>query len=91
MAFARGKTLGVYRSPEHKRARRALLAIFTPGDPCCLCGKPMWLDSNGSARKLHADHDPNTGGYRGLAHAKCNTRDGAKRGRARQIVTTLKW
>lgn len=44
-------------------------------------------------RNLHADHDPITGGYRGLAHARCNVKDGAKRGRARQNTRTtrLRW
>ena len=43
---------------------------------------------------LHADHDPTTGGYRGLAHGTrcpvcgitCNQSDGARRGGKPRIV-----
>lgn len=72
----------LYRSPEHAKARAALLAAFTPGDPCCLCARPMW-----TPKGLHADHLPGTTQYRGLAHPACNRRDGARRGRARQTTT----
>ncbi|MGZ4573385.1 MAG: endonuclease domain-containing protein [Mycobacteriaceae bacterium] len=57
-----------------------MLKAYRPGDPCCLCGQPMYPPT----RDLHADHDPATGGYRGLAHAQCNVSDGARRGRSRQ-------
>lgn len=79
----------VYRTAQHRKARAALLDAFQPGDPCCLCGHPMYPPT----RYLHADHDPTTGGYRGLAHARCNVRDGARRGRARQNARTtqLQW
>ena len=88
----------VYRSTTHKKARAALLKAYQPGDPCCLCGHGMWSPT----RYLHADHDPTTGGYRGLAHGtqpcqdcglRCNVVDGARRGRARQSpqVTALQW
>ena len=90
MAFARdGQANPIYGTPQHRRARSALIAAWQPGDPCCLCGHPMW----GPTSALHADHQPGTTDYRGLAHAHCNTRDGAKRGRARQEarVTQLEW
>ena len=80
-------TAAKYRSREHAQARAALLAAFTPGDPCCLCGRPMW----GPTSALHADHTPDGTGYRGLAHAACNRRDGARRGRARQTSSRLRW
>lgn len=76
----RAGTAPIYRTTTHKKARAALLAAFQPGDPCCLCGKPMYPPT----RLLHADHWPNSDQYRGLAHARCNVRDGARRGRARQ-------
>lgn len=91
MAFSRDKrTSRIYWTPEHRGARKALLAVYQPGDPCCLCGHPMWPPTS----NLHADHDPITGGYRGLAHGapcgtcgkRCNQVDGARRGRARQIT-----
>lgn len=69
----------VYRTRTHRLARAAMLKAYTPGDPCCLCGAPMYPPTS----ELHADHNP-AGGYRGLAHARCNVRDGARRGRARQ-------
>lgn len=77
----------VYRTKEHRDARARLLAAFHPGDPCCLCGRPMYPPTS----SLHADHDPFGHGYRGLAHARCNTTDGAKRGRARQLGPRLRW
>jgi hypothetical protein len=89
MAFVkRSGSAPVYRTREHRAARQRLIAAFTPGDPCCLCGHPMWPPT----RNLHADHDPATGGYRGLAHGSpcqtcgrsCNQLDGARRGRAKQ-------
>jgi hypothetical protein len=83
----RRNTAAVYRTAEHRQARAALLAAFTPGDLCCLCQQPMWPPT----RNLHADHDPVTGEYRGLAHAQCNVQDGARRGRARQNTRRLSW
>ena len=80
----------IYRTKAHKKARAALLAAHQPGNPCCLCGHPMWSHTS----QLHADHDPtNPNRYRGLAHGtepcqdcgiRCNVTDGAKRARARQ-------
>ena len=86
----RSPTNPIYRTPAHKRARAALLAAFTPGDPCCLCSHPMYPPT----RNLHADHDPaDPTRYRGLAHGtapcqtcgvRCNVRDGSVRARAKQ-------
>jgi hypothetical protein len=90
MPFAkRNSAAPIYRTAAHRKARAALIAAFRPGDPCCLCGKPMYPPT----RLLHADHIPGTDRYRGLAHARCNVTDGAKRGRARQNTRTtqLRW
>lgn len=98
MAFRRdAKADAIYRSKAHRDARAALLAAFTPGDPCCLCGHAMYPPT----RNLHADHEPGTNRYRGLAHGSpcetcgvsCNQVDGARRGRARQDTKTtrLRW
>lgn len=98
MTFAKDKRASaIYWTPEHRKARKDLLAAYQPGDPCCLCGHAMWPPT----RNLHADHDPLTGGYRGLAHGsqcetcgkRCNQVDGARRGRARQGTksTPLRW
>lgn len=88
MAFAKDAAANAkYRTRAHRMARAAMLKAYQPGDPCCLCGGPMYPPTSG----LHADHAPNGDGYRGLAHAACNTRDGAIRGRARQDTTQLTW
>jgi hypothetical protein len=94
----------VYATPAHRKARAAMLAAYQPGDPCCLCGHAMWrtfCKRHGKVDNcaLHSDHDPVTGGYRGLAHGvpcptcgkRCNQSDGAKRGRARQDTTRRQW
>lgn len=93
---ARPGSAAVYRTAEHRRARAALLAAFTPGDPCCLCGHPMW-----HTRRLNADHMPGTDQYRGLSHGvghrctvcgkACNQTDGSRRARARQDASRLRW
>lgn len=88
MAWRRKTTAEqIYRAKAHRQARQALLAAFTPGDPCCLCGQPMYPPT----ANLHADHEPGTTHYRGLAHSHCNVRDGAKRARARQLSSRLTW
>lgn len=87
MAFSKPKASSTARGygSTHVKARTALLARFTPGDPCCLCGHPMY----GPTRNLDADHLPGTEQYRGLAHGngrcqtcglRCNRTDGASRG-----------
>lgn len=65
----------------HKQLRAAaiqeLLDNESRGDPpplCHFCGKPMSTN-----QKLHLDHNTERTGYRGLAHAGCNTRDGANK------------
>ena len=101
MAWATRDASPIYRTPAHRKARTALLKAYQPGDPCCLCGHAMWPTDDGKTSHLHADHDPETGGYRGLAHgnpipcqdcgALCNQSDGARRGLARRGVTRLQW
>jgi hypothetical protein len=82
--------------PAHRKARLAYLAAYQPGDPCCLCGHPM----HGPTSGLELDHLPGTQTYRGLAHGmtrcstcglRCNRTDGARRGRARQTSSHLRW
>jgi hypothetical protein len=81
-------TQAKYETAAHRKARADLLSKYRPGDPCCLCGHPMWPPTSG----LHADHLPGTDEYRGLAHGtapcqdcgqRCNVKDGARRGNAR--------
>ncbi len=46
---------------------------------CHFCGDPMTPDMD-----LDLDHTPDRSGYRGLAHADCNRRDGQARRQASQ-------
>ena len=83
----------------HRAMRARLLAELqrTGVGVCALGGEPIypWMGSH-----LHLDHTPDRSGWRGLACAKHNLQDGARRGRARQAsdrrvqtnnVTRLKW
>jgi hypothetical protein len=74
----------------HIKARAAAAKVHEPTDPCVRCGHalgPMgkWLHYD------HDDRDPTRTTYLGFAHAKCNVVDGARRGRARQEMPTLRW
>lgn len=51
----------------HRAVRQQLIAQWTPGDPCALCGKAT-LDST----RLDLAHNEDRTGYKGLAHAACN-------------------
>lgn len=66
---------------EHKRARRAALAVFEDGLPCPLCRKPMhyWqaLDLD-HVVPLRAGGSPD--GPKRLTHARCNRSTGAALG-----------
>ena len=53
--------------PRHRAIRQQLIAQWTQGDPCALCGHPM-LDS----ARLDLAHNEDRSGYKGLAHAACN-------------------
>lgn len=66
--------------PAHRAERQRRLASYAPSDPCVLCGGPL----GAVVSRIHLDHDPATGLYRGLAHASCNMRDGARRGARRR-------
>ena len=73
---------------EHRAARaRAIAELERAGvGICCIGGEPIY-----PGQPLHLDHTPDRQSYRGLACARHNRSDGAKRGRARQNVTTLRW
>lgn len=62
----------------HQRKRSELLPLAY-GTPCHLCGAIMQEGDD-----LHLDHSEDRTGYRGMAHASCNVRDGARRGAAAQ-------
>lgn len=71
-----------YRDKQHRDWRAALIAAFTPGQPCGLCGEPMYPPT----RNLHADHTSMA-----LTHRRCNVKDGARIARARQTSSRLRW
>lgn len=90
MAFDKPKasttTRGYGRA--HQQARAAALAQLERDGigRCCIGGEPIY-----PGQALHLDHTPDRLGYRGLACANHNRRDGAQRGRARQGSTPLRW
>lgn len=60
----------------HRRERARWAPIVARGDAtCCLCDDPI-----APSDAWHLDHQPDRSGYRGVAHATCNLRDGARRG-----------
>lgn len=67
----------------HVKARRQFMAQLEQDGVgrCCIGGEPIYPNMG---RHLHLDHTPDRQGYRGLACARHNRSDGAKRGRARQ-------
>lgn len=67
---------------EHQRIRKELLP-YAIGKVCHLCGKVMR-----QGQDLDLDHTPDGQAYRGLAHAECNRRDGARR---QQTKHSRKW
>lgn len=73
---------------EHRAARAKAIAELERNGVgiCCIGGEPIY-----PGQRLHLDHTPDRTGYRGLACAAHNVRDGARRGRARQNATRLRW
>jgi hypothetical protein len=70
----------------HQAIRRALLP-YAYGQPCHLCGQLML-----PGQPLDLDHRPDGRGYRGMAHAVCNRRDGGKRAKlGRKNRRKLMW
>lgn len=57
----------------HARLRAELLPLAY-GTPCHFCGDLMK-----EGQDLHLDHTEDRSGYRGMTHASCNLRDGARR------------
>lgn len=94
----RSGTLPIYRTPEYRKARNALVAAFQPGDLCCLCWHPIW-----TKRYIEVQHAPGTTRLVGVCHGtnnicgvcglRCNQSDAGRRAQARQVTkaTNLKW
>ena len=72
---------------EHRKARAAAIAQLERDGigRCCIGGEPIY-----PGQALHLDHTPDRSAYRGLACARHNRSDGAKRGRARQNVIAMR-
>jgi hypothetical protein len=62
--------------PEHQRARAIALEMMCDGDPCCLCGRPMYLRQKLDLNHLIPRALGGIGGPRALAHAACNRKQG---------------
>ena len=97
----RGPTSPKYRSREHRQYRAGLVAqlkrdgyLICTAKTCVMPSRVI-TNPNGRARDgLHAGHDDSGTRYDGPQHNACNVRDGAVRGRARQLpstATTLRW
>jgi hypothetical protein len=71
---------------QQERARWATDLKAAGSLPCTRCAQPVY---HGTA--WHLDHSDDRATYLGVAHARCNRRDGARRGRARQNVSPLRW
>lgn len=63
-----------YGHPHQRERARQLHAAA--GRPCAHCGLPMQAD-----QLLDLAHTDDRAGYRGMAHASCNRRDGGQRAR----------
>ena len=100
---SRGPTKAKYRSREHKRYRAQLVAqlkrdgyLVCTARECVMPSREI-RTPNGRARDgLHAGHDDSGTRYDGPQHNACNVRDGAVRGRERQIrvperASELQW
>lgn len=67
---------------EHRETRAKWKPLVEAGQTnCCICG--YWIEPGS---KWHLDHTPERDGYRGVAHASCNVRDGASRGARRSNI-----
>lgn len=87
-----------YRSREHARRRAELVRqLERDGHLVCTaatCVMPTRILTNANGREpdgLHLGHDDTGTRYVGPQHNACNVRDGARRGRARQTETPLRW
>lgn len=61
---------------QHRNARARAMARFVDGQPCVRCGAPLHTHD-----AMDLDHDDD-GGYRGLAHHRCNRSAGGRIGAA---------
>lgn len=90
----RGKTVAAkYRTAEH-RAQVASYKAQLARDGHLVCAQPVCLHPTRLILPgMHwaAGHDETGTRYIGPVHRRCNSVDGARRGRARQTSTALRW
>lgn len=77
----------------HQAERTRRLKRYKPGDLCAHCRKPMTYWPLSVARRyLDLPHNADRSGYlHGMAHRKCNRRDGAVRGNRMRGRTARTW
>ena len=87
------KTAAKYRTKEHREARAAMQAQLDR-DGYLLCAQPACLHPTRTilpGMRWCAGHDDTGTAYIGPVHLRCNVTDGAKRARARQDASPLRW
>lgn len=87
MPWDRVRPRSAMYGPAHTAARTAAAAAHQPSNPCTRCGQPLGPMSPA----LHLDHRDDRRGYLGFAHASCNVRAGARKARAAQTTSQLRW
>jgi hypothetical protein len=78
-----------YRTPEHRAERRRLETLMRM-QGYLVCAQPTCLADTRTItpdQPWHAGHDDTGHHYIGPVHSTCNTTDGARRARARQLGT----
>lgn len=71
----------------HAKTRAQWAARHADTDPCGWCGHALGPMRPG----LHLAHDPSGTVVLGFWHGPCNLQEAAKRARARQEATRLRW
>lgn len=87
------RTAAKYRTPEH-RAQRAAYEAQLARDGYLVCAQPVCLHRDRTilpGMRWCAGHNDTGTAYLGPVHFRCNVTDGAKRGRARQGASRLRW
>ena len=82
-----------YRSKEHRDARAAMKRQLER-DGHAYCAQPICVMRSRlitPSMRWCAGHNDAGTDYIGPVHQQCNVRDGARRARARQNATTLRW
>ncbi len=87
MPWSRSRPRSRKYGHKHATDRKAWAARHQPTDLCGLCGRPLGPMRPG----LHLAHDPTGTTIVGFWHRACNLQEAAKRARAKQNTSRLKW